>query len=612
MMIDLIDNGPLVYPTVTAEDGQTRAKKYSKLNAEEQLQDVCDVQATNIFLHGLPPDVYSPVTHQEATKDIFDRIKLLMKGTEGSYTDPLNKLRLAQELERFGAEILQIDEVNSSVNSHGNRDNREHSSDGKKVDDKCNRSIKEGGEERNDRDGFIEDLNGDLNGEQFPTINKMAGNKNVGRKDNMEYLDKEGNYGGTGNINNDVGVKTVVIGDESDNNSKDEVNVDTEKSKVSIKKVTIDTCIDRKSGNNGVNLVDTVKASKLDNKLISVPTQTSETGNGMVILDDEIFELGNEEGIKEVIKNGLWMVNNKPMVVQKWNIDICFDKAEPKKMPIWVKLLNVPMEAWSVKGINALASSLGKPIIMDEVTTKMYVTGVGRISFARALVEIDARKGIKDKIKIMYQSKNVSEGTKKVVQYGRMWREGRYGNENNRNSKFKYRVRDDEIRKKSMNNNNGKYIEANGRNTTNEQASGGNIERKENSMNNVNEDELIPSIKKIRIVNEFLSKQGNVNNKEMNGWNEDMKRYCKDKKELLDAARTMEKNEDVMGMNDGEGNDVLRNEVEGRGIDIAKIPRKELKTGQERTREWKEYTRAGNCQEKSTKVNIGQPGQLTK
>nr|GEV63084.1 hypothetical protein [Tanacetum cinerariifolium] len=64
------------------EDGQTRSKKYSELNAEEQLQDDCDVQATNIFLHGLPPDVYSLVNHQEAAKDIWDRIKLLMKDTE--------------------------------------------------------------------------------------------------------------------------------------------------------------------------------------------------------------------------------------------------------------------------------------------------------------------------------------------------------------------------------------------------------------------------------------------------------------------------------------------------------------------------------------------------
>ncbi|GJX30813.1 hypothetical protein Tco_0240668 [Tanacetum coccineum] len=57
MMLDLIDEGPLVYPMVVGEDGQTRPKKYSELTKAQQLQDGCNVQATNIILHGLPPDV---------------------------------------------------------------------------------------------------------------------------------------------------------------------------------------------------------------------------------------------------------------------------------------------------------------------------------------------------------------------------------------------------------------------------------------------------------------------------------------------------------------------------------------------------------------------------
>ncbi|GJX09945.1 hypothetical protein Tco_0199804 [Tanacetum coccineum] len=69
IMLDSIDNGPLVYPTVE-ENRQTRPKKYSELTEAQQLQDDCDIQATNIILHGLPPDVYVLVNHQEATKDI--------------------------------------------------------------------------------------------------------------------------------------------------------------------------------------------------------------------------------------------------------------------------------------------------------------------------------------------------------------------------------------------------------------------------------------------------------------------------------------------------------------------------------------------------------------
>ncbi|GJS95053.1 hypothetical protein Tco_0802021 [Tanacetum coccineum] len=87
MMLDSIDEGPLVYPTVVGEDGQTRPKKYSKLTEAQQLQDDCNVQATNIILHGLSPDVYSLVNHQKAANDIWDRVNLLMKGTELSYQE---------------------------------------------------------------------------------------------------------------------------------------------------------------------------------------------------------------------------------------------------------------------------------------------------------------------------------------------------------------------------------------------------------------------------------------------------------------------------------------------------------------------------------------------
>ncbi|GKA58546.1 hypothetical protein Tco_0757734 [Tanacetum coccineum] len=86
MMLDSIDNGLPVYPTIK-EDGQTRLKKYSELTKAQQLQDDCDVQATNIILHDLPPNVYALVNHQEVAKDIWDKFKLLMKGTELSYQE---------------------------------------------------------------------------------------------------------------------------------------------------------------------------------------------------------------------------------------------------------------------------------------------------------------------------------------------------------------------------------------------------------------------------------------------------------------------------------------------------------------------------------------------
>nr|GEW29322.1 hypothetical protein [Tanacetum cinerariifolium] len=86
IMLESIENGPLVYPTVE-EDGQIRKKKYAELIEQEQLQDDCDVQATKIILQGLSPDVYALVNHCQSAKDIWERVKLLMKGTELSYQE---------------------------------------------------------------------------------------------------------------------------------------------------------------------------------------------------------------------------------------------------------------------------------------------------------------------------------------------------------------------------------------------------------------------------------------------------------------------------------------------------------------------------------------------
>ncbi|GJW60936.1 hypothetical protein Tco_0110271 [Tanacetum coccineum] len=70
MMLESIENGPLVYPTIE-EDGKIR----------------------------LPPDVYSLVNHCKVAKDIWDRVKLLMQGTELSYQE--RECKLYNEFDKF-------------------------------------------------------------------------------------------------------------------------------------------------------------------------------------------------------------------------------------------------------------------------------------------------------------------------------------------------------------------------------------------------------------------------------------------------------------------------------------------------------------------------------
>nr|GFA02300.1 hypothetical protein [Tanacetum cinerariifolium] len=59
MILDLVPNGPLVWPTVVEDDGTTRTKRSKELSVAEELQAECDLKAINIILQGFPPDVSS-------------------------------------------------------------------------------------------------------------------------------------------------------------------------------------------------------------------------------------------------------------------------------------------------------------------------------------------------------------------------------------------------------------------------------------------------------------------------------------------------------------------------------------------------------------------------
>nr|GEX45672.1 hypothetical protein [Tanacetum cinerariifolium] len=61
MILNSLQNGPLVWPTVAEEDDTTRTKKYEEFPVAEKLQANYDLKATNIVLQGLSPDVYAIV-----------------------------------------------------------------------------------------------------------------------------------------------------------------------------------------------------------------------------------------------------------------------------------------------------------------------------------------------------------------------------------------------------------------------------------------------------------------------------------------------------------------------------------------------------------------------
>ncbi|GJW36669.1 hypothetical protein Tco_0059589 [Tanacetum coccineum] len=98
MILESVENGPLIWPTIE-ENGVTRPRKYSELTHADAIQADCDVKATNIILQGLPPEVYALVRNHRIAKELWERIQLLMQET--SLTKQERECKLYDAFDKF-------------------------------------------------------------------------------------------------------------------------------------------------------------------------------------------------------------------------------------------------------------------------------------------------------------------------------------------------------------------------------------------------------------------------------------------------------------------------------------------------------------------------------
>ncbi|GJW12093.1 RNA-directed DNA polymerase, eukaryota, reverse transcriptase zinc-binding domain protein [Tanacetum coccineum] len=143
----------------------------------------------------------------------------------------------------------------------------------------------------------------------------------------------------------------------------------------------------------------------------------------IVVDADEMcfFKFKNEEGMKHILEQSPWVVNGKPLIVQKWDPEVMV-KENHCKIPVWIRLYNVPLEAWSIKGISAISSRLGRPIMMDKMTTDMCKEGSGRLGYASVLVEVNAEKEYLEKNEINYVDALEKVKMKKWVKVEYSWK----------------------------------------------------------------------------------------------------------------------------------------------------------------------------------------------
>ncbi|GJR49984.1 hypothetical protein Tco_1400505 [Tanacetum coccineum] len=104
MILESVENGPLIWPSIK-ENGVTRPKKYYGLSATEAIQADCDIKETNIILQGLPPEVYALVSNHKVAKELWERIRLLIKF--------MTDVKLVQDLQ-----TTNIDQLHAYLGQH--------------------------------------------------------------------------------------------------------------------------------------------------------------------------------------------------------------------------------------------------------------------------------------------------------------------------------------------------------------------------------------------------------------------------------------------------------------------------------------------------------------
>ncbi|GKB41153.1 retrovirus-related pol polyprotein from transposon TNT 1-94 [Tanacetum coccineum] len=101
-----------------------------------------------------------------------------------------------------------------------------------------------------------------------------------------------------------------------------------------------------------------------------------------------------------VIERGPWLIRNMPLILNKWAPNVSLKRGEVTKVRVLVKLYNVPVVAYSEDGLSLIATQVRKQIMLDAFTSSMCVDLWGRISFARALVEINAISKLKKDVRM--------------------------------------------------------------------------------------------------------------------------------------------------------------------------------------------------------------------
>ncbi|GJZ25338.1 zinc knuckle CX2CX4HX4C containing protein [Tanacetum coccineum] len=127
------------------------------------------------------------------------------------------------------------------------------------------------------------------------------------------------------------------------------------------------------------------------------------------------FKFESQAGLEAVLEGGPWLIRKAPIILKKWSTDTKLLKEELTRIPIWVKLHDVPLQVFEEDDISLIASFIGKLVMLDSYTSSMCNDSWGRSSFARCLIEVNSETDLVEAVTIGIPSLTGEDFTKETI-----------------------------------------------------------------------------------------------------------------------------------------------------------------------------------------------------
>ncbi|GJY49642.1 zinc knuckle CX2CX4HX4C containing protein [Tanacetum coccineum] len=110
------------------------------------------------------------------------------------------------------------------------------------------------------------------------------------------------------------------------------------------------------------------------------------------------FKFSSHDGMIKTLEGGPWFIRSIPIFLNEWSADTKMKKEVLTRVPVWVRIHNVLVVAFSETGLSLIATQLGRPIRLDACTNDMCLNPWGRNTYARILVKLNSENEVMESI----------------------------------------------------------------------------------------------------------------------------------------------------------------------------------------------------------------------